>query len=172
MKHISKISQLSRLALRMDPFIAAYLRITKFCVITICIGMFAIMFVSNSYNIFARWLFDTSITWHQEVSLISAMWIYFMAYSLISKDNAYIRISFLVDKLSLPIRNIVFYTSWFAVICFHSILLKLIIDEIAFVSDQKSYLLEWPVYLLIIPLGVGTTDIIITEILLFIRHNK
>ena len=163
-------AKLNNFALKIDIFTSKYLQVSALGVICISITMFAIMLIVNSYNIFLRWMFNKGITWHQEISMMAAMWIYFAAFALISKNQGYIRISFIVDRLRPSIKKIVFTINRLLIIGFHTCLLILVITEIKLVSIQRTFILEWPEYFFYIPLAVGTGDIIITELLLFIRH--
>ena len=56
--------------------------------------MFAFMAAINGLEIVGRGFFSVSFSWVQEVSILSAMWIYFFAYALIAKNEEYIRVDF------------------------------------------------------------------------------
>ena len=101
---------------------------------------------------------------------MAAMWVYFAAYSLVSKENRYVRVEFIVDRL-LPglVSRMVDWMVQLGVIAFHIIMLTMILTTFKAVSILRTYLLEWPEYFYYVPLLVGTIDIILTEIIRLAR---
>lgn len=73
--------------LRLDPWLKRYLRFSSYTIEWLCVGMFMLMLVSYVWNIFLRVAFNKGVTWHQEISVMAAMWVYFAAYSLVSKGR-------------------------------------------------------------------------------------
>src|SRR5262245_61483377 len=81
----------------LDTILGAYLELTHRIVIAVSCAFFAFMVAVNGLEIAGRALFSTSFSWVQEVSILSAMWIYFFAYALIAKNEEYIRVDFAVQ---------------------------------------------------------------------------
>jgi TRAP-type C4-dicarboxylate transport system permease small subunit len=133
------------------------------------IAMFVVMLVSYVLNIFFRVAFNQGTTWHQEISVMAAMWTYFAAYALISKEDSYIRIEFVMDRLPVRVSRVLNLVVQLAVILFHAMMLQMVLTTFKAISILQTYLLEWPEYFYYIPLLVGTIDIILTEIVKFIR---
>lgn len=148
---------------RLEPAFAVYLSVTRFVLSAIAILMFAVMLAANSYNIILRALYGTGITWHQEVSILAAFWIYFGAYALICKDDSYIRIELLVDRFAAAVQQPLLIIIRLAVIAFHAVLFVLCLKTLRIVSLYETPILQWPEYLFYIPLTVGTADIVLTE---------
>ena len=156
--------------LRLDPWFKKYLRFSSYVIEWLCIAMLTLMLMSYVYNIFLRVAFNKGTTWHQEISAMAAMWVYFAAYSLVSKENRYVRVEFIVDRL-LPglVSRMVDWMVQLGVIAFHIIMLTMILTTFKAISILRTYLLEWPEYFYYVPLLVGTIDIILTEIVRLIR---
>ena len=155
--------------LRLDPWFKRYLRFSSYAIEWLCIAMFIQMLVSYVWNIFLRVAFNKGTTWHQEISVLAAMWVYFAAYSLVSKENSYVRVEFIVDRLPVLASKLINWMVQFGVFAFHIIMLTMILTTFRAISILRTYLLEWPEYLYYLPLLVGTIDIILTEIIRLAR---
>lgn len=158
-----------KIVLRFDPWLQKYLHFSMLTIESLTIGMFIVMLVSYILNIFSRIAFNKGTTWHQEISVMAAMWIYFAAYSLISKENAYIRIEFIIDQLPVSVSKYINFMVQLGVIVFHLIMLNMVLTTFKAISILRTYLLEWPEYFYYVPLLIGTIDIILTEVIKFIR---
>ena len=155
--------------LHLDPWFKRYLRFSSYAIEGLCIAMFTLMLASYVWNIFLRVAFSKGTTWHQEISVMAAMWVYFAAYSLVSKENSYVRVEFIVDRLPGLLSRMADWMIQLGVIAFHIIMLTMILTTFKAVSILRTYLLEWPEYFYYVPLLVGTIDIILTEIIRLIR---
>jgi len=155
--------------LHLDPWFKRYLRFSSYAIEGLCIAMFTLMLASYVWNIFLRVAFSKGTTWHQEISVMAAMWVYFAAYSLVSKENSYVRVEFIVDRLPGLLSRMADWMIQLGVIAFHIIMLTMILTTFKAVSIFRTYLLEWPEYFYYVPLLVGTIDIILTEIIRLIR---
>ena len=155
--------------LRLDPWFQRYLRFSFYAIEWLCIGMFLLMLVSYVLNIFLRVGFQRGTTWHQEVSVMAAMWVYFAAYSLVSKENSYVRVEFIVDRLPHSVSTLFNWLIQFGLILFHLLMLYMVLNAFKAVSILRTYLLEWPEYFYYVPLLVGTIDILLTEIIRLFR---
>ena len=85
-----------------DAVLRAYLDLTRRIVIAVSCGFFAFMVAINGLEIIGRAFFSISFSWVQEVSILSAMWIYFFAYALIAKNEEYIRVDFAAQLMPEP----------------------------------------------------------------------
>jgi TRAP-type C4-dicarboxylate transport system permease small subunit len=156
-------------AARLDAVFDAYLNTTRVLFSAVATFMFAVMLAVNAWNILLRVVAAQGITWHQEVSILAAFWIYFGAYALIAKSDAYIRIEFLVDRLPQAAQRAIGLLVQVIVIAFHLIVLELCITMLRVVSIYETPILQWPEYLFYVPLAVGTADIVLTEIIRTVR---
>ncbi len=154
---------------RLDPAFTLYIRVTGFTLNGIAMVMFVVMLGANAYNILLRGAFNQGIMWHQEISIMAAFWIYFAAYALLSKEDGFIRVEFLVDRLPPRVQRVAAILIAAAVITFHVILLRLCVITLEVVSIYETPILEWPEYIYYIPLTVGTADIIVTECIHLLR---
>lgn len=154
---------------RCDPAFTRYLAVTGSVLNAIAVVMFVVMLAANAYNIFLRTVLGQGIMWHQEISIMAAFWIYFAAYALLSKEDGFIRVEFLVDRFSKAARRIASIIIAVAVIAFHVILFRLCLVTLEVVSIYETPILEWPEYIYYIPLTVGTADIVVTECILLVR---
>ena len=73
----------------------AYLRYSRTVVRGIAVLVLAAMVAINTAEIVYRFTFTHGLNWVQELSIILAMPLYFLAYALIAKDREYIRIEWL-----------------------------------------------------------------------------
>src|SRR5436190_17765493 len=90
-----------------DVVLRVYLTVTRKIVIVVSCTFFAFMVAINGLEIISRALFSTSYSWVQEVSILSAMWIYFFAYGIIAKNEEYIRVDFAVQLMPESWRRLV-----------------------------------------------------------------
>lgn len=146
-----------------------YLKTSGFLLNWNGIFMFCVMLGANSYNIFMRSVFERGTLWHQEISIMAAFWIYFAAYGLLSKEDGFIRVEFVVDQFPPRVRRWNYNLVRLAVIVFHVSLLVFSIKTYKMVSYFETQYLEWPEFITYIPLTVGTFDIVVTETIYLLR---
>lgn len=156
-------------AARIDAAFAAYIEGSRILFTAIAFLMFVVMLAANAWNIVLRAVAAQGITWHQEVSILAAFWIYFGAYALIAKRDAYIRVAFVVDRLPEAAQRAVALLVQLIVIAFHLMVLKLCLATLRMVSIYETPILQWPEYLFYVPLAVGTADIVLTEVIRLLR---
>jgi TRAP-type C4-dicarboxylate transport system permease small subunit len=146
-----------------------YLKTSGFLLNWIALLMFCVMLGANSYNIFTRSVFERGTMWHQEISIMAAFWIYFAAYGLLSKEDGFIRVEFVVDQFPLRVRRWNNNLVRLIIIVFHVSLLVISINTYKMVSYFETQYLEWPEFIIYIPLTVGTFDIVVTETIYLLR---
>ena len=157
------------LVARFDHGFEIYLKTSGFLLNGIAIVMFCVMLGANAYNIFLRSVLGAGIMWHQEISIMAAFWIYFAAYGLLSKEEGYISVEFLFDRLAPRAQRLALIGIRFAVIAFHVIMFRYCLITFEVVSIYETPILEWPEFVYYIPLAVGTFDIILTESVYLLR---
>lgn len=123
----------------------------------------------NAWNVTLRYGWSAGTIWHQEVALLAAFCIYFLAYGLIAKREAYIQIEFFVDLLPAWARRVVVLVNRLLVIGFHAAMFVFCIAAIELVWNEVTWILELPEALFFVPLTVASVDIVITEIILLER---
>lgn len=158
------------LARRIDAGCDIYLKVSGALINAVAMVMFCVMLAVNGYNIFMRSVFDLGTMWHQEVSIMAAFWIYFGAYALIAKDDGYVSVEFLFERLAAPVRRWLYVLISLLVIAFHGFLLHLIMITFEVVSIYETPILAWPEAVYYVPLAIGTADIIVTECIHIVRN--
>ena len=154
---------------RFDAVFDVYLKTSRFLLNWNAIAMFCIMLGANSYNIFMRTVFERGTIWHQEVSIMAAFWIYFAAYGLLSKEDSFIRVEFVVEQFPPGVQRSILVLGRLVVIAFHIILFIICINLFDVIAIYETAILQWPEYVFYIPLTVGTFDIVVTEVIHLLR---
>ncbi len=150
-----------------DAALRAYLVVTRKIVIAVSCGFFAFMVAINALEIVSRALFGVSYSWVQEVSILSAMWVYFFAYGLIAKNEEYIRVDFAVQHMPESWRRWIDVFARLVTIGFHCVVAWFAIETFRFLGMFETAVLNWPEYLFVLPLLLGAFDIAITELIYF-----
>ena len=149
----------------MDSVFAAYLRVSTWLVRLVAMTAIIVMTGVSALEIGARAFFGISLDWAQEVSILAAMWVYFFAYAMVAKQHDYIRVEFLVGLLPAAARRAVALAGRVGVIGFYAVVCFYSVKTVGFLSLFHTDVLELPEYLLVIPLLLGTFDIVVTEII-------
>ena len=149
----------------MDSVFVAYLRISGWVVRVVAMAMIIVMTGVSALEIGARAFLGISLAWSQEVSILAAMWVYFFAYALVAKQHDYLRVEFVVGFLppagqrAVALAGRVVVIGFYAAVCWYSV------KTVGFLSLFHTDVLELPEYLLVLPLMLGTFDIVITELI-------
>ena len=146
-----------------DAFLRSYLKITRLIVMTVSCGVLGFMVAVNGLEIVGRGLFNTSFSWVQEVSILAAMWIYFFAYSLIAKNEEYIRVDFAVRLMPAAWQWRVDVFARLVTIAFHSIVALFAFQTYQMLGLFTTSILVLPESLFVLPILLGAIDIVITE---------
>jgi len=150
-----------------DAVLRVYLDVTRRIIIAISCGFFAFMVAINGLEIVSRALFAVSFSWVQEVSILSAMWIYFFAYALIAKNEEYIRVDFAAQLMSEPWQRAINIFARLVTIVFHGLVAWFAFETYRFLGLFTTSVLIWPESLFVLPLLIGAMDIVITELIYF-----
>jgi TRAP-type C4-dicarboxylate transport system permease small subunit len=148
-----------------DAVLRAYLTVTRKIVIVVSCGFFAFMVAINGLEIVSRALFSVSYSWVQEVSILSAMWVYFFAYGLIAKNEEYIRVDFAVQHMPESWRRFIDIFARLVTIAFHCVVAWFAVETFRFLGMFETAVLNWPEYLFVLLLMIGAFDIAITELI-------
>ena len=143
----------------------AYLRYSRTVVLGIAVLVLAAMVAINTAEIVYRFSFDRGLNWVQELSIILAMPLYFLAYALIAKDREYIRIGLFVRNLPPRGRHVLAITIRLVVLVFHGMLAWYAIKTVRFTAMFETAVLSLPEYVFFAPLALGCMDIAITELI-------
>jgi len=152
---------------KVDTILRAYLDVSRRIVIAVSCAFFAFMVAVNGLEITARALFSTSFSWVQEVSILSAMWVYFFAYALIAKNEEYIRVDFAAQLMPESWRRAVDIFARITTIVFHVVVAWFAVETFQFLGMFTTSVLVWPESLFVLPLLIGAFDIAITEAIYF-----
>lgn len=153
-----------------DAAIAAYLRLSRLVVVAVSVAMFALMVAINGAEIVARGLFGVSFSWVQEVSILAAMWVYFFAYALIAKGEEYIRVDIIVNQFGPGAARAIRVAGRLATIAFHAVVVLFAIESFRFLGLFTTAILGWPESLFVLPILLGSADIVVTELALLYRQ--
>lgn len=146
-----------------------YLRWSYRLVAVVACSSLAVAVGVNAWNIVLRYGWNAGTIWHQEVALLAAFSIYFFAYGLIAKREAYVQIEFFTGLLPAAAQRVVMVVNRLLVIGFHGLMFAFCLAAIELVWDEVTWILELPEALFFVPLTVGSLDIAITEVVLLVR---
>jgi TRAP-type C4-dicarboxylate transport system permease small subunit len=147
----------------LDSVLRGYISATRAIVMGVSVAVFALMVAVNGLEIVGRALFQKSFSWVQEVSILGAMWIYFFTYSLVAKNEEYIRIEFITNRMLEPHRRATLIGSRLVTLLFHATLAWFAIETYWFLSLFTTSVLGWPESLFVLPILLGSFDIVVTE---------
>lgn len=145
-----------------------YLSVTKAVLEVLGITALAVMVVINAAEIVVRLLTSNSLQWVQELSIILAVFIYFALYALVAKERSYIYLDLLKFRNPTARRAIGLATQ-IAVIAFHVALLIYALRAASFAWLFETPLLQLPEAVYLLPIVVGSADIIVTETIHVVR---
>jgi len=146
-----------------DRIGGVYLGFSRLVLLAVSIFMFATMVVVNAVEIAGRALFSTSFSWVQEISILAAMWVYFFAYALVAKNNEYIRIDLISRYLAPAANRGLDAFARLVVLAFHAVVLWFGIETFRFLGLFTTSVLDWPESLFVLPIVLGSADIVLTE---------
>ena len=149
----------------LDAVLRAYLEVSRRIVIAVSCATFAFMVAINGLEIAGRALFSVSFSWVQEVSILSAMWIYFFAYALIAKNEEYIRVDFAVNLMPPSWQHTVDVFARLVTILFQGMVAWFAVETYKFLGLFTTSVLIWPESLFVLPILIGAVDILITELI-------
>jgi TRAP-type C4-dicarboxylate transport system permease small subunit len=150
----------------LDRVLRAYLIVSKRVVTVVSITLLTVMVAVNGLEITSRALAGLSFVWVQEISILSAMWIYFFAYGLVAKDEQYIRVDILANAVGPAARATISLFARVATIVFHAVVVWFGIEAWRFLGLFRTSILDWPESLFVLPILLGAVDILITECIL------
>lgn len=150
---------------RLDRVLDLYLTLSRTVVLAVSIGMFGVMVAVNALEIVGRALFGVSFFWVQEISILAAMWVYFFAYALIAKNDEYIRIDVVAHYLPVSANRWIDTLARLAVVIFHAFVLWFGIETFRFLGLFTTSVLDWPESLFVLPIVLGSGDILLTELI-------
>jgi TRAP-type C4-dicarboxylate transport system permease small subunit len=149
----------------LDGVLRAYLTFSKRLVIAVSIAMLVYMVAANGLEIFGRFLFEKSFGWVQETSILAAMWVYFLAYALIAKDDEYIRVEIVTNLLGAGARRGIEILARLVTIAFYATVTWFAIETWQFLGLFRTSVLDWSEALFVLPLLLGAADILATELI-------
>ena len=121
------------------------------------------MVAINAAEIGHRFFFTRGLNWVQELSIVIAMTLYFLSYSLIAKDREYIRIELLTRLLAPRPRAALEIATRILVLVFQAMVAVFAVKTAKFSALFETPVLSWPEWVFYVPVAVGCADIAITE---------
>jgi len=143
----------------------AYLRISASVIQAIAIIVLASMVAINTAEIVHRVLFTNSLNWVQELSLVLAMTLYFLVYALIAKRQEYIRINLVARLLRPDWQRRFSMLVRVVILVFHALVAWYAVRAVEFAAMFETPILGWGEWVYYLPLAVGCTDIVVTELI-------
>jgi TRAP-type C4-dicarboxylate transport system permease small subunit len=128
------------------------------------------MVAMNAAEIGYRFLYHRSLNWVQELSIVIAMTLYFLVYSLIAKDREYIRIELFTRLLAPRVRGRLDIAIRLLVLVFHGMVVWYAIKTTKFATLFETPVLGWPEAVFYAPIAIGCADIVVTE-LIYLRES-
>jgi len=123
------------------------------------------MVAINASEILHRVAFTNSLNWVQELSLVLAMTLYFMVYSVIAKSQGYIRIDLVARMLGRTGQRLLALAIRLVILAFHGLVAWYAVRSVQFAAMFETPILGWGEWVYYLPLAVGCTDIVITELI-------
>lgn len=121
------------------------------------------MLAINTAEIAHRVLFTRGINWVQELSIILAMVLYFLVYSLIAKEREYIRVELFARLLGPEGRRRLSIATRLIVLVFQAMVAWFAWKTARFAALFETPVLSWPEWVFYAPVAVGCADIVVTE---------
>ena len=143
----------------------AYLRWSGAAVKLTAVLVLAAMVAINAAEIAYRFLFTGGLNWVQELSIILAMTLYFLAYAVIAKDREYIRIELFARLLAPRARRGLAVAVRLTVLVFQAMVAWYAAKTTQFAAIFETPVLGWTESVLYAPLAVGCADIVLTELI-------
>jgi TRAP-type C4-dicarboxylate transport system permease small subunit len=128
------------------------------------------MVAINAAEIGYRFLYHRSLNWVQELSIVIAMTLYFLVYSLIAKDREYIRIELFTRLLEPRVRERLDIAIRLVVLAFHGMVVWYAVKTTKFAAIFETPVLGWPEAVFYAPIAIGCADIVVTE-LIYLRES-
>jgi C4-dicarboxylate transporter DctQ subunit len=123
------------------------------------------MVAINAAEIVHRVVLTRGLNWVQELSIILAMYLYFLVYALIAKDREYIRIDLLSGALGPRGRRVQAIVVRLLVLVFHGLVAWYAIKTTHFATMFETHVLGWGEWVFYLPLAAGCADIVLTELI-------
>lgn len=131
----------------------------------IAILVLGTMVAINTAEIMHRVVFTNSLNWVQELSLVLAMTLYFLVYALIAKRQEYIRINLVTRWLRPAGQRRFSMLVRVLVLAFHALVAWYAVRAVQFAAMFETPILGWGEWVYYLPLAVGCTDIVVTELI-------
>lgn len=121
------------------------------------------MLAINTAEIAYRFFFTRGINWVQELSIILAMVLYFLVYSLIAKEREYIRVELFARLLGPEGRRRLSIATRLIVLVFQAMVAWFAWKTARFAALFETPVLSWPEWVFYAPVAIGCADIVVTE---------
>jgi TRAP-type C4-dicarboxylate transport system permease small subunit len=121
------------------------------------------MLAINTAEIAHRFVFTRGINWVQELSIMLAMVLYFLAYALIAKEREYIRVELFARLLGPVGRRRLSIATRLVVLVFQAMVAWYAWRTAQFAALFETPVLSWPEWVFYAPVAIGCADIVVTE---------
>jgi TRAP-type C4-dicarboxylate transport system permease small subunit len=149
----------------MDDGFRLYLRYSELVIRIAAVIALMLMTLVSALEVVMRAIFEISLTWAQELSILVAMWVYFFAYALVAKNYEYLRVELLFNLLPLTARRVVAPLCRMSVILFFGLVFAFGVQQLGFLALFRTNVLEIPEYWMIVPIILGALDVVVTELI-------
>jgi TRAP-type transport system small permease protein len=153
-----------------DRFCNLYLRWSLLAVKVIAVSVLGAMVAMNAIEILSRAVWNVSLNWVQELSVVVAMTLYFLGYALVAKEQAYLAIGTLGRSLPPTLARGLGLLLNAGVLVFHAAVAVLAFRILPFVGMFDTPILNLPETVYILPIAIGCADIAVTETIFLIRR--
>ena len=130
------------------------------------------MVAINTAEIAYRFIYTRGLNWVQELSIVLAMVLYFLAYALIAKDREYIRVELFARSLGPVARRRLSIATRLVVLVFQAMVAWFAWKTARFAALFETPVLGWSEWVFYAPIAVGCADIVVTELLFLVRQLR
>lgn len=123
------------------------------------------MLAISTAEIAYRFVFTRGLNWVQELSIMLAMVLYFLAYALIAKDREYIRVELFARLLGPEGRRRLSIATRLVVVVFQAMVAWYAWRTAKFAALFETPVLSWPEWVFYAPVAIGCADIVVTELI-------
>lgn len=130
----------------------------------VAVAAFTAAVLINVAQILLRYLFDMSIWWQQEVSLLLMLVAYFIGTAVVFRHRHYVVVSFLVDQFPPGLQRVCYLLAQALVLSFWGIVAVEVVGMAPHMMRTYTVILHIPKYMMTLPLLFAGASIVLTTI--------
>ena len=131
---------------------------------TVAVLSFSAAVLLNVVQIGLRYLFETSIWWVQEISLLLMLTAYFVGASCVFRSRQYVVISFVVEHLPPRLQVLLYLITQMVILAFVALVGWQVLLMAPHMMRTRTVIIGMPQYYMALPLLYGSASILLTSI--------